>query len=93
MNRAENETETSKRPIRADGPYAQEPTSRSPLQAVCGEGDMANQTPTREDAAAGGILEGDTERHRVPTSKRRTQWYLGTERELQRWGPCPCHIH
>jgi len=92
MTCPENETEACKGPIRTDGPYAQESASRFTLQAVCGEGDVADKTPAREDAAAGGILEGDAERDRVLTSKRRTQWRLGIEGALQRGGACSCHI-
>ena len=53
---------------------------------------MANQTPAREDTAAGGILEGDAERDCLFTSKRRTQWHLGIEGELQRGGACSYYI-
>lgn len=86
MIRTENETEASKGSIRAYGSYAQEPASRFTFQALCRERNVADQTLAREDAAAGGVLEGDSERYCVPTSKRRAQRHLGVEGKLQRGG-------
>jgi hypothetical protein len=84
--RTENKTETSQGPIRTHGSYAQESASRFTFQAFCREGDVADQTPAREDAAARGVLEGDSDRDRVPTPKWRTQRHLGVEGKLQRGG-------
>ena len=84
--RTENETEACQGPIRAYGSHAQEPASRSAFQALCREGDVVDKTAPREDAAARGVLEGDPERHCLPTSERRTQRHLGVEGKLQRRG-------
>jgi len=92
MCHVENETEACKGSVRTDGPHAQESAPRFAVQTVRGEGDVANQTTTREDAAAGGILEGDSQRYCLLTSKRRTQRHLGAEGELQRGGACSFYI-
>jgi hypothetical protein len=88
---AAHEGQAAKRAVRAHGAYAAQPAARRAVCAVPRTRAVADQAPSREDAAAGGLSQGGAVGNRDVASQWGVQWHVGAHAELQgRWRTSLC---
>ena len=86
----ERKTKAQKRRLRAHGPYAQEPTSRSALLSFPREALLADQSTAREDATARKLSQRNAAGDCDTPSKWGAYRHVGAECEFQRrWSGWP----